>query len=258
MSNSFYMYLSSSNTDNPNKAFAVNLVPFHSALLAQDDWKVAALHGKLSKTWSTIPDINFILQRKTEEDKELVIVVNIINQRLEKVSELTAKLREELSNVLKVHNETVDKWVKFGGQGPLARKIAVQPGVKITFSKSLQDLLGLPLQKYNNLEGDSVLNVSIALDYLNIKHYDVLYLMCKDTEGVYANNKVMGILTDITSDSNLVDVGESVEFSNKSSIYHHWTGGRKTKIQVYFANSNGEVLQINKGHSFVLLHFVKI
>lgn len=259
MADSFYMYLSNTNdVNNDNKAYASNFVPFYSPLLTQDEWKVAALHGKISKTWKTVQNAACSIERKIDDDEKITIELSIKNQRLEKVSELTAKLREELSNKSKDIGQNPDEWVKFGGQGGASRKIAVQPGSKIIFYKSLQKLLGLPYQKYDNTNGNDVLNISIALDYVNIDEYKVLYLMCKDTQGVYANNKVMGILTDITSDSNLVGIGDSIEFTNKNIVYHQWTGGRKTKIEVYFANSVGEVLQMTEGHSFVLLHFTKV
>ena len=169
---------------------------------------------------------------------------------------MTAKLREELSTKLKDVGEEPDKWVKFGGSGGASRKIAIQPGIKIVFSNSLQNLLGLPYPKYDNMVGKIVENIDIRLDYLNIKDYNILYIMCKDTQGVYANNKVMGILTDITADSNLVGVGDSIEFTNKNVVYHRWTGGQKSKIEVYFANSRGDLLQMTEGYSFVLLHFI--
>ena len=82
--------------------------------------------------------------------------------------------------------------------------------------------------------------------------------MCSDTQGVYANNKVMGILTDITADSNLVGDGDSIEFTNQNPVYHRWTGGSKDKIEAYFADSRGDVLQMNEGYTFILLHFLQV
>ena len=258
MTDSFYMYVSSSNAHNNNKASAVNFVPFYSPPLTEGEWKIAALHGKISKTWNTILNASCKVERRTADGEIITVELNINNQRLEKVSEMTAKLREELSTKLKDIGEEPDAWVKFGGSGGASRKIVLQPGIKIGFSNSLQNLLGLPYPKYDNMVGQIVRNIDIRLDYLNIKDYNILYMMCKDTQGVYANNKVMGILTDITADSNLVGVGDSIEFTNKNVVYHRWTGGQKAKIEVYFANSNGDIPQMNEGYSYVLLHFIKI
>ena len=130
--------------------------------------------------------------------------------------------------------------------------------VKVIFSSSLQELFGMKHQKYVNSEEASVLNITIKQDYLNIKNYNVLYVMCSDTQGVYANNKVMGILADITADSKLVGVGDSIAFTNQNPVYHRWTGGSKDKIEVYFADSRGDVLQMNEGYTFILLHFLRV
>ena len=175
-----------------------------------------------------------------------------------KVSELMGKLREELATKLKDINEPVENWVKFGGAGGSSKKIAIAPKVKIIFSSNLQELFGIGHQKYDNSEEASALNITIKQEYLNVKNYNVLYVMCSDTQGVYANNKVMGILTDITADSNLIGVGDSIEFTNQNPVYHRWTGGSKDKIEAYFTDSNGDVLQMNEGYTFILLYFVQV
>jgi len=259
MSNSFYMYLSNNNADHSNKAISTNIVPYYSSPITppHEEWKVAVLHGKLSKTWNTIPDINCKIWHTVAPDKTENVKLSIKSQRLEKTSEMTAKLREELNAELVYLDDTSDNWVKFGGQGAASRKITVQPGVKITFSRNLNELLDLEKEEYDNLNEKKPLIITIGLDYLKIKNYDILYLMCNEIQGVYSNNKIMNILTDITTDSKLIDVGGSIEFTCSSPIYHRWTGGNKTRMQTYFANSSGEVLQMNEGFTFVLLHFIK-
>ena len=56
-------------------------------------------------------------------------------QRMVKISEMTAKLREALIEALKKLKQKLDDWIKFGGTGFAARKIVVQPGVSITSQK---------------------------------------------------------------------------------------------------------------------------
>ncbi len=234
-------------------------MPFHSAFLTRGEWKVAALHGKISKTWSTIPDVSCVIERqRLDEDEKSIIVLKINHQRLEKISEMMGKLREELGNKLKELKEAPESWVKFGGTGGASRKITLGPNVKIIFSSNLQELFGMDHQEYFNQEDESALSITVGRDYLNLKKYNVLYAMCSDVQGVYANNKVMGILTDITADSTLIGVGDSIEFTNQNPIYHKWVGGSKDKIEAYFANSNGDVLQMDEGYTFIFLHFVKV
>ena len=253
------MYLSSTNDNHSNNAIATNVVPYYSSPGAvQGEWKVAVLHGKLSKTWNTVPDFSCKIWRVGPELKMESVELSLKSQRMEKTSEMTARLREELTAALIYLDDTSDNWVKFGGQGAASRKITIQPGVKIVFSKNMQQLLDLEQEEYNNLSGTKSLNITIGLDLLKIKKFDILYLMCEEIQGVYANNKVMKILTDITTDSKLIDAGNSIEFTPSSPIYHRWTGGDKSIVQTYFANSAGEVLEMKEGFSFVMLHFIKV
>ena len=162
-----------------NKAIATNVVPFHYAktLGETTKWKVAALRGKVSKTWATTPqlrcDIKKISAQETEE-----ISFEIPPQRMTKVSEMTAKLREALNETLKKLKQKSDDWIKFGGTGFAARKIVVQPGVSVTFSEGLKLLLRLEHDEY--MAGAEPFDISITGDYLNNSYYDVLYLISQN------------------------------------------------------------------------------
>ncbi len=252
------MYLTSSKGQTANKAIATNVVPFHytKTLNETAKWKVAALRGKLSKTWATTPLIRCDI-RKTSLLKTDDISFEIPPQRMIKISEMTAKLREALTEALKDLNQKPEDWVKFGGSGYAARKIIVQPGVSVMFSDGLKMLLRL--EHYEYMAGALPLEIVIKGDFLNNANYDVLYLTSQNIRGVLANNTVVKALTEITEDTPLYEAGDSLEFQKSSPTYHNWLGGAVSgKIEVRLTNSVGQLLQMQEGYLFVVLHFVKV
>ncbi len=254
---SFYIYLTSRKGPGTNKSVATNVVPFHytKTLGETAKWKVAALRGKLSKTWATTPKIRCDI-RKTTGTKTDDIYFEIPAQRMIKVSEMTAKLREALTEALKELNQRPEDWVKFGGSGYAARKIVVQPGVSIIFSDGLK--MVLRLDRYEYEAGAQSLDITIKGDLLNNAYYDVLYLTSQNIEGVLANNTVVKALTEITEDTKLYEAGDSIEFRKSNPTYHNWLGGDVSgTIEVRLTNSIEQPLEMEDGFLFVVLHFVK-
>ncbi len=255
--NSFYMYLMSHEGQSTNKAVATNVVPFqYSKTLGETaKWKVAALRGKVSKTWSTTPkihcDIEKISAGKTEE-----ISFEVPPQRMVKISEMTAKLREASNEALKQIKQKPDDWIKFGGSGPASRKIVVQPGVSITFSGGLIRLLRLDGDKYT--ADVEPLDIFIKGDYLNNSYYNILYLISQNIQGILANNTTVRALTEITEDTKLYEAGDSIEFHKSNPTYHKWVGGDVSgKVEVHLSNSINQPLHMDDGFLFVVLHFIK-
>ena len=255
---SFYMYLMSHKGQTANKAVATNIVPFHySKTLGETaKWKVAALRGKLSKTWSTTPTIRCDLERTSAAGETDVISFEIPPQRMFKISEMTGKLREALTETLKELKQKPEDWVKFGGTGFASRKIVIQPGVSVTFSDGLKMLLRLHHSEYT--AGAEPLDIVIKGDYLNNAYYDVLYLTSPNIRGVLANNTIVKALTEITEDTKLYEAGDSIEFRKSSPTYHTWVGGDVSgRIEVSLTNIIGQPLEMKDGFLFVVLHFVK-
>ena len=254
---SFYMYLMSHKGQAANKAVATNVVPFHySRTLGKTaKWKVAALRGKVSKTWATTPNIRCDIRRTTIAGQD-DISFEIPPQRMFKISEITAKLREALNEALKDQDQKPEEWVKFGGQGLASRKIVVQPGVSVIFSDGLKMLLRL--EHYEYAADLQPLDIKIKGDFLNNAYYDVLYLTSQNIQGVLANNGIVKALTEITEDTKMYEAGDSIEFRKSSPTYHKWVSGDVSgKLEVMLTNSIGQPLQMEDGFLFVVLHFVK-
>ena len=257
---SFYMYL---NSDSANKAVASNVVPYHYSkeVGETNKWKVAVLRGKVSKTWTTIPNVYCKIEKRSLDKTTGKYVIQEVNleipaQRMLKISEMTSKLRETLNKSLVELGEKADDWVKFGGSGTAARKIVIQPGVTINLSDTLQLLLRLKRTKYQAVEAAK--DIYLKGDYLNNEFFNVLYLICPNIEGVYANNGVIKAIADITGDTNTTEAGDSLVFHMSNPTYHKWNGDISGKIEVYLANSLGQPMLMNDGFLFVVLHFVKI